>query len=763
MLSFARALVRWRWVVIGVWAVLGVVAAIRAPRTPELLNIRGGSNRATEASLAADALNARFSRPVSEFFAVALTAPAPFDSGPPRRLLDSLSAALGRQSYVRAIVSWPSTGDSTFISADHRSTFLLVALDVTTGDSAGRLVVPARNIVRETLERARAGTRQAGDSSAAARYTASLTGRSALDLDVRTVSADDSKRSEVRLLPLTMVILVLAFGALVAALLPLVVGFLAIAVSLTIVGLLTHVTPMSIFVLNMTTMIGLGVGIDYSLFIVTRFREELRKGHRREQAAVRTILTAGSAVVTSGLTVVVGFAALLLTPLVETRSVGLGGLVVVAIAVLLSTTLLPALLAVLGRDIDRPKWLARKLTWYHSPRGWEKWARTLQRHPRRALAYGGVAIALLTAPLFWITIGLPARNWWPRSTESGAGLATLERMGVAGYITPVRVLVEVPDGQSVVSAASLRGLRALSDSFRADPRVREVRSLVDLEPGTSILGYSMLYSDLPEARARYPDFVDAYLSTDSRMALLDVILADTTSLTSAMDVVRSIRARAADAPPRQLRTAGITVGGYVASSVDFQRDLLRRFPLLVALILAATAVMLAIAFRSVLVPIKAIIMNSLSVAATFGLTVLVFQYGIGARMLGLDGATSAIFVVVPVLVFAVVFGLSMDYEVFLLSRIKEAFDRTGRNDEATMEGVSATASVITSAALIMILVFGAFAFARVLVVQFLGFGLAIAVLLDATIIRMVLVPAFMQLAGRWNWWPGVRGGEKQTE
>jgi len=198
------------------------------------------------------------------------------------------------------------------------------------------------------------------------------------------------------------------------------------------------------------------------------------------------------------------------------------------------------------------------------------------------------------------------------------------------------------------------------------------------------------------------------------------------------------------------------VGGYVPASVDFQEELLGRFPMIVALVLGVTAVMLAIAFRSVLVPLKAVIMNSLSVSATFGLIVLVFQHGFGGRLLGLDGATEAIFVVVPVLVFAVVFGLSMDYEVFLLSRIKEAYDRTGRNTEATMEGVSATASVITSAALIMIVVFGAFAFARVLLVQFLGFGLAVAVLLDATLIRMVLVPAFMHLAGRWNWWPGAR-------
>jgi RND superfamily putative drug exporter len=227
-----------------------------------------------------------------------------------------------------------------------------------------------------------------------------------------------------------------------------------------------------------------------------------------------------------------------------------------------------------------------------------------------------------------------------------------------------------------------------------------------------------------------------------------------------MDLVRDIRARSAG-NLRGLKGAKITVGGYVASAIDFQDDLLRRFPMLILLVLGATAVMLAVAFRSVLVPLKAIIMNTLSVSATFGLSVLVFQYGIGASLLGLDGPTSAIYVVVPILVFAIVFGLSMDYEVFLLSRIKEAYDRTGRNDEATMEGLSATASVITSAALIMILVFGAFAFARVLMVQFLGFGLAVAVLLDATIIRMILVPAFMHIAGRWNWWPGGRKTEQR--
>jgi RND superfamily putative drug exporter len=751
---FARTLVRWRWVVLVVWAVIGAVAAGRAPATPALLNIRGGSERETEASRADALLNDRFSRPIGEFFAVTLEGPVSFDAPEGRVVLDTLLAALGRQPFVRGLVSYPSTGDSTFLGRDRRSTFVIVALDISSGDTAGTLVPPVRQAVRAALARAPNGVA----------YQARVTGRAPLDLDVRTVVTNDSTRGEQALLPLTLLVLVLAFGALVAALLPLVVGVLAITISLALIGVIAHVTPMSVFVLNMTTMIGLGVGIDYSLLVVTRFREELGRGLRPRHAAVSTMVTAGRAVITSGLTVVVGFGALLLTPLIETRSVGIGGLIVVGVAVLLSVTLLPALLAVLGREIDRPKWLAKRLAWYHAPQVWEKWARTLSRHPLRAMAYGGAVIAILTAPVFWIKIGLPSRHWWPSATEAGEGLEALSRMGVAGFVQPVRVVVEVPEGRSAVEAASLRGLRTLSDSLRTDPRVREVRSLVDVEQGSSLLALSVLYSDLESARQRYPDFLDAYLSADRRIALMDVILADTTSLTTAMDVV--LRARALGrAELRGTRGMTLTVGGYSAAALDFQDDLMERFPLLVALILGATAVMLAIAFRSVLVPIKAIIMNTLSVSATFGLIVLVFQHGVGSQLFGLDGPTSAIFVVVPVLVFAVVFGLSMDYEVFLLSRIKEAYDRTGRNAEATMEGLSATASVITSAALIMIMVFGVFAFARVLAMQLLGFGLAVAVLLDATVIRMVLVPAFMQAMGKWNWWPGGRRGriEKPRE
>ena len=741
----ARGLIRWRWAIVVVWSVIGVFAAVRARATEQLLNLRGGSTRETEASLAEAMLSHRFDSPVNEFFAVTLAGPASFDLPGPRLVVDTLARALAAAPSVRSVVSYVSTSDTSFVSRDRRTTFLVVALRTSTGDSAAGLVPMMRQTAQTTLNAVPGGRR----------YTAHVTGRAPLDLDIRTVSAQDSRRVERLLIAPTLLILVLAFGALVAAVLPLVVGFLAIVLSLAIIGVLAHVTPMSVFVLNMTTMIGLGVGIDYSLLVVTRFREELSRGRRRREAAVTTLLTAGAAVVTSGLTVVVGFGALLFTPLVETRSVGLGGLVTVAVAVLLSTTLLPALLAIMGRTIERPRWLARRVAWWHAPRIWETWARTLSRHPWKAAALGGLTIALLTAPIFWIRIGLPSRHWWPSDTDSGKGVETLTAMGVGGVIQPIRLVIEAPAGHTAVETTTLRGLRTLSDSLRADPRVRDVRGLVDAKRNASLLAYSVLYSDLDAARQDLPsEFLDAYLSKDTRATLMDVILSDTTSLTTAMDVVRKIR-DLRNEPLRGTKGLDIKVGGYVASALDFQDDMLERLPLLIGLILAATGVMLAIAFRSVLVPIKAIIMNTLSVSGTFGLIVLVFQHGIGARLFGLTGPTSAIFVVVPVLVFAIVFGLSMDYEVFLLSRIKEAFDRTGRNDEAVLEGLSATASVITSAALIMILVFGVFAFARILVMQFLGFGLAVAVLLDATIIRMVLVPAVMHLAGRWNWWPGT--------
>jgi RND superfamily putative drug exporter len=741
----AHFIIRYRWTVLAVWTLLTVLAVPRAAVVHEALSVEGAMIPDSDSERAVRTIRAAFPLPVADFFAVTLTGAVAIDSAQYLALLDSLSRRAEAEPYISHVISYLDTPDSTLVSPDRRTTFMVAALRTDNTLSNTDYVPAFREAIHGTIERISWG----------AAYRANVTGAPALDYDVREVSKEDTDRGERRSLPFTAVILVLAFGAFLAALLPLGVGVIAIVASLAAVQIVSGLLPMSVFVLTLVSMVGLGVGIDYSLLIVTRFREELNRGHSARQAAIRTIETAGRAVVTSGLTVVVGFASLLITPLTETRSVGVGGLIVVAAAVMLSVTLLPAVLSILGRTIDWPRWLARRLSWYHAPTGWERWARWLGHHPWRAIAMGLLAIGVISYPITQIKIGLPRAGWFPSGTESNAGVEDLERIGAQGVLQPVRVVVQAPEGDRIVSARYLRGLRRLSDSLRADARVANVRSVVDVQPGMSALRYTMLYSNLESARTRAPEFYAAYLSQDAATTLFDVFLSDTTSITSAMDVVRRIRSIVTSGV-RGLDSTTIVVGGFYASGVDLQDRLLAQFPIVVVLILISTAVMLAIAFRSVLVPLKAIVMNALSVAATFGLVVLVFQHGIGSSILGLDGPTEAVFVVVPVLVFAVVFGLSMDYEVFLLSRIKESFVRTGRNDQATMEGLTATASVITSAAAIMVIVFGTFAFSRVLAAQMLGFGLAVAVLLDATLIRMVLVPAFMHVAGRWNWWPGIR-------
>ena len=742
----ARPLIRWRGWVIAAWAALALLFAPRACHVQRVLAVRGSNIEATESARANQLIRAVFPNPIADYVAIVVHGPVRWTDTRFDAVLDSLSTAIARRPYISQVISVRTIGESTFVSKDRRTTFLIAALTPSSTSDLNRTVVPdLRALIAETMERLPRG----------GEFDVMVTGNPALDYDVRSISAEDTQRSEERVLPVTLVVLVIAFGALVAATLPILVGVIAITIALGLVTVAAQYQTMSVFVLNITTMVGLGVGIDYSLLIVTRFREELNRGLSPADAAVRTIETAGSAVVTSGLTVVVGFAALVSTPLTETRSVGIGGLIVVAVAVLLATTLLPAVLAVLGRNIDRPKWLAKLLVRIHTPSGWERWARWLGHRPWRAIAGGGIALAILTLPLTQIRIGLPARNWFPPQAESGRGLAALRDMGASGVIMPIRIVVQLPEGESVLAARRLPGLKALSDSLRKDPRVREVRGVATLRPGMSTLQLAMFYSDAQAVRDRYPEFFNAYLSADRRTTLIDVIAADTVSLTAMMDLVRHAR-RIIAGGVRGMQQADVVVGGFAASSVDLQHDLLQRFPAIVGMILGVTAIMLFIAFRSLLVPLKAVVLNCLSVGAAFGVTVLVFQHGYGGSLFGLEGPTEAIFVVVPVLVFATVFGLSMDYEVFLLTRIKEVFDKTGRNDHATMEGLSATASTITFAAAIMIAVFGVFAFSRVLAVQFIGFGLALAVLLDATLIRMVLVPAIMHIAGRWNWWPGVR-------
>src|SRR6059036_364285 len=559
----AGPLVRWRAGVIAVWTALALLFAPRATHVQQVLALRGGASETTESARASELLKQAFPSPFADYVAIVVHGPVRWTNPRFGVVLDTLKAATERRPYVSQVISVRSIGESTFVSRDRRTTFLIAALTPEFTSDINKSVIP------DLRDKIRSALAQAPGSDG---FDVKVTGFPALDHDVRTVSAEDTERGEARVLPLTLVVLVVAFGALVAAMLPVIVGLLAITIALGLVTIAARYLPMSVFVLNITTMVVLGVGIDYSLLIVTRFREELNRGLSAADAAIRTVETAGSAVVTSGLTVVVGFAALVTTPLSDTRSVGVGGLLVVGVAVLLATTFLPAVLAILGRNIDRPKWLARPLARFHAPTGWERWARWLGHRPWRAVAVGGTAIALLTFPLSQIRLGLPATNWFPPESESGRGLEALREMGASGVIQPVRVVVQLPEGESALSARRLPGLKALTDSIRKDPRVREVRGVASIKSRMSTLQLAIYYSDPAAVRAKNPRFFDAYLSADNRVTLLDVIPGDTVSLTGLMDVVRRVRALVAR-DVRGLAGAEILVGGFAASNVDTQQEL----------------------------------------------------------------------------------------------------------------------------------------------------------------------------------------------
>src|SRR5438128_9279985 len=455
----AASLIRRRGWVVAAWAALALLFAPRACRVQQVLALRGGGRESTEPNRASELLREAFPAPCADYVAIVAHGPVRWTNQRFETVLDTRKAAAERRPYVSQVVSVRSLGESTFVSRDRRTTFLIAALTTeSTHDLSASFVPDLRTTIRDAL----AGV------PAAAGFDVKVTGFPALDHDVRTISAEDTERGEQRALPLTLAVLIVAFGALVAATLPVIVGVLAITIALGLVTIAARYIPMSVFVLNITTMVGLGVGIDYSLLIVTRFREELNRGLAPADAAVRTVQTAGSAVVTSGLTVVVGFAALLTTPLVETQSVGVGGLLVVGVAVLLATTFLPAMLALLGRHIDQPRWLARPLARIHAPTGWERWARWLGHRPWRAIAGGGVAMGLLTLPLTQIRIGRPASNWFPSESESGQGLNELREINASGVIQPMRIAVRFPEGESALSAGRLAGLKALSDSLRRD-------------------------------------------------------------------------------------------------------------------------------------------------------------------------------------------------------------------------------------------------------------------------------------------------------
>jgi RND superfamily putative drug exporter len=646
----------------------------------------------------------------------------PVDDPASRRAVDAaLQPLAGDARFGQPLTTW-STGNPDMISADGMATYAVVR------------IAPDADIPDSDLEQAMHAVEEAAEAEGLSVTTG---GGGVVGLAIDEEVEQGLIRAETFAVPMTLVIQVVVFGSLIAAGVPLLIGLLAILGSLAAVFVLSTDTFQSVFAINVITMLGLALGVDYSLFMVTRFREEIARRPTTEAIAV-TMATVGKAILFSGITVIFGLAATQFFPMPALRSIGQAGMIVTALALVYGLTLLPAVLAMLGPRINALSIGRRSNATSGTEAGlWHGIAQRVMRYPVQVFA--GVVLALLVAGIPVLRLDITPGGPEVLPDDQGPRIVN-ERLAAEfpnGDAEPIPVLVTVNDG-SPTSAENVAALQALSAQLVAVPNVTGVQSFVS--PGPSDYdwaGYNGNPATLPEPIA---DAVDSTVRGDEVL----VQVSSTATASSLEDVVRDIRA---------LDPAGVQVmvGGSPAAGVDTVDGIYDGILPAAIFVLVGSYLILLLTFGSVFLPLKAILMTLLSISASLGAVVFVFQDGNLQSLFGFE-STGEIISVTPIFMFCFLFGLSMDYEVLMLSRIQEEYERTGDNRASVAFGLSQTGKVITGAAAIMVVVFGGFMLADIVIIKSLGFGLAMAVLIDATVVRGLLVPATMRLMGRWNWW-----------
>jgi RND superfamily putative drug exporter len=707
-------------------------------------HIKGGESEKVDKELAQ-----RFHSPYAHRLVVAISGIPDPDSAENADALDFLTSSLRSVPGVSGAVSsldWP---DPLF-TGDNGGALIIVGLDP--HDKAVEELVP--------ILRARADWMESQLRSQYPNIELEITGETPLTFDLRKVSADDVKHAEERAMPVTLLLLLLAFGSLVAALLPLGIGVLSISMALGAAALLTHYLGLSILVQNLATMLGLGLGIDYALLIVSRFREALAEGYDSGRAADMAAGQAGKTLLISATTVAIGFSALLTVPISELRSIGITGLLVTVLSVVLCTFILPWVLGLLGHRINaaRVRLPGRRFETAESlstaSERWVRWGSIITRRPWTALLVAGVPLLILAFQARRITPGIPDHDSLPATAESVRALRTLQGMGRSGIVQSLRVVLELPPQSPPLSPAGWLAVSLLTKRFQSDPRAEEVLSLPTL---TGMSDTADAVDDVPQP------IRESFLRSDGQATLIELLPTATLPPNEQIRWVREVRSFDV-AAITGVRGAALRVGGIPATDADYDSVVKARLPSVVLGVVLGSLLALLIGLRSLFAAVKAILLNLLSVGASFGALVVVFQEGHGSKLFGLAGPTGSVYPIVPILSFAIVFGLSMDYEVFLVARVLEE-RRCGLSERsAVIEGLARTAGLITSAAAIMIAVFTAFTLGGFLVVQMLGFTLAMAVFIDATVVRMIVGPALLKLAGDWNWWPfGLYGAPATSE
>jgi putative drug exporter of the RND superfamily len=710
-----------------------------------------------------------------------------------------------RMPEVRYVTTYAGTQDARFISDDGKKAYAVIAFNVSIDET--------RNVVDEVRSKVR--------SEELDTY---VTGAAAVYQDLEEASNEDIKRAEKYAFPFALLILLLAFGTVVAAGVPVLIGGVSVLTTLAALYFVAGSYDMSVFVLTLSTMLGLGLGIDYALFFVSRFREEL-ESYPVSEAVSRTVTTAGRSIFFSGTAVLIGLSGLLFFPFMFMRSIGVAGVMVVFVSVAAALTLLPALLGVLGHRVN---WLPVRRHGRSIGTGfWGRSAEVVMRHPLVVILLVSTLLATLLYPVTHMKVGIPEASVLPEKYESRAGDDILKQNFEYAALNPMEIVATLPEDP--LSADGLADAKALGESIERTGEIASVESVftVGEEAARSYArGVAdarkearaeaerreevAVKSELQSLRTRYglvppgaegriraeaerrasaeverrvpelpegvstegeispqgvANFLDSPRARESKelQDALDSYVAGDRTLLQAVTKANPYT-EAAHAAVDEVRTAeapeGVSflVGGLSAGQKDFISSLYGKAPYAAAFVLSVTYLILLVSFRSVFIPLKAVIVNILSLTASFGAIVFVFQDG---NLSGLLDFTPLGFVdaTLPILMFCTIFGVSMDYEVFLLSRIREAYENGDSNTASVAKGLVATAGIITSAAAIIIVVTGAFAFTGIILTKAVGLGLAVAVFVDATIIRVLLVPATMRILGDWNWWPG---GRKKT-
>jgi uncharacterized membrane protein YdfJ with MMPL/SSD domain len=715
MANLAGVIARRRWLIVGAWLAAVAFSLPLAARQTEDLSGGGFDVPGSESEAVEQAVSGDFERSDRGRLALVLK-PEP-----------DLSPQDARAAVDRAAAGVAEADDASLAPP--------VAARAEAELAAGRVAVVPIDAKGDSDALVDTGTQLRDELSPGEEMggvTPFVVGQPAMWAALSEISKEDLEKAEVTGFPIVALILITVFGSLAAATLPLALGFVAVTITGAIIYLLSQQMEMSVFVTNMASMIGIGVAVDYSLFILARFRESVRAGRTAADARAEALATSGLAVTFSGLAVIISLAGLWMVQNQALRSMALGAMVVVAIAILVATTLLPALIRILGYRVEAGGvawsalrgltgiWRRRRRPGSTSPDRegfWQRWTHAVMRRPVLSVIGASAILLTLAIPVLSLTTGNGALKQFSPDDDARVG-TELATAATGGGSDQMRVLVSFERG-----------------------------TLADRSNAAAVGDFARLARQDPEVRSVAPA-----LASGNR-ALIDLQSADNAESQSTLDLVQRLRDQVV--PASALAAAGeVEVGGESARIEDSRVQINGSMWRIIAFVLAFSFVVLMLMLRSVLLPLKAILMNLLSIGAAYGVLVATFQWGWFEGVLGLQ-ELGALDTLTPPLVLAVVFGLSMDYEVFLLSRIKERYEEHGDNRRAVAEGLASSAGTISSAALIMVAVFSVFVLTGVPSIQQLGLGNAVAIAIDATVVRLILVPAAMQLMGRWNWWlPG---------